>query len=196
MTMRRFFLNTAKVLLFLSAFLGALWVFFPWEKAGQFVMSKGHSYVSSRGLRMTYSDVTGTTNGFTVHNLCVFGPVNFAFSSITIRPSLVSSVLSLQPICDIEFRGGQVQLGSVIDFGTGGTLLTVDPSSGEIFLENLRTSGPFGINGYVSVSPQARRITRADARLSVPEEFLPNMNMLTTILPLVNEGGQWYLRRR
>lgn len=145
---------------------------------------------------MTISDITGTAGGFTVHNLALSGAVKISFSSVTVRPHILSSVLSLQPVSEITFEGGQVQLGQIINFGTGGTLLTVSLGAGEVLMENLHTSGPFAIAGYLSVNPQAMRIIRADARLSVPDEFAPSMNMLSSFLPLVQEGGRWYLRRK
>ena len=84
-------------------------------------------------------------------------------------------------------------MGMSISFGDGGVLVTAGRS--EMLLENLRTNGDFALNGWLAVNPQAMRITRADARLNVPESFSQNMGMLQNFLPWVKDGDRWYLRR-
>ena len=156
-------------------------------------MSLAYSRLSSSGMRMNYSDISGESDGFTVHNLALSGMANLRFSSVTLRPRIAASILSLAPVCDVSFRGGSVQLGMTINFGDGGVLVTAGRS--EILLESLRTNGDFALNGWLAVNPQAMRITRADARLNVPESFSQNMSMLQNFLPLVQDGNRWYLRR-
>ena len=80
-----------------------------------------------------------------------------------------------------------------MNFGDGGVLITAGRS--EVLLENLRTNGDFAINGYMTVNPSTMRITRADARLNVPDSFSQNLGMMRNFLPLVQEGDNWYLRR-
>ncbi len=173
--------------------MAALWFFLPWSETGKAVMSLAYSRLSASGMRMNYSDISGEPDGFTVHNLALNGMANFRFSSVTLRPRIAASILSLAPVCDVSFRGGTVQLGMSISFGDGGVLVTAGRS--EVLLENLRTNGDFALNGWLAVNPQAMRITRADARLNVPESFSQNMGMLQNFLPLVQDGDRWYLRR-
>ena len=156
-------------------------------------MSLAHSLLSASGMRMNYSDISGESDGFTVHNLALNGMANFRFTSVTLRPRIAASILSLAPVCDVSFRGGSVQLGMSINFGDGHVLVTA--GRGEIMLEDLRTNGDFALNGWLAVNPQAMRITRANARLNVPESFSQNMSMLQNFLPLVQDGDRWYLRR-
>ena len=190
--MKRFLINLLKIFLLIAGFGYSLYYFMPWAEAGKFVMSVAHSQLESRGMRLNYSDVSGEDDGFTVHNLTLSGMVNLSFSSITLRPQILSSILSLAPVCNIEFKGGSIQLGQVMSFGDGGFLLT---AGREILLENLRTNGDFSVNGYMTVNTGTMRIGRADARLDVPESFASNMGMLRNFLPLVQDGGRWYLRR-
>ena len=191
--MKRSLINTIKILLFIIGFAGTLWLFLPWREIGKFAMSTAYSQLGERGMRVGYSDVSGESDGFTVHNLTLNGMANFAFSSVTLRPRVIASILSLAPVCEISFRGCNVQLGQVLNFGDGRVLLTA--GSTETLLENLRTNGDFALNGYMVVNPGAMRITRADARLNVPEEFEQNLEMMKNFLPLVQEGDNWYLRR-
>ena len=191
--MKRSFINALKILLFIVGFGAAVWYFLPWSEIGKFAMSTASGQLSSRGMRIGWSDVSGETDGFTVHNLTINGMANFTFSSVTLRPRIAASLLSLAAVCDVSFRGGNVQLGQVMNFGDGGVLITA--GRGEVFLENLRTNGDFALNGYMTVDPSAMRITRANARLNVPDSFSQNLDMMRNFLPLVQEGDNWYLRR-
>lgn len=192
--MKRSFFNVIKIIVFILGFLGALYIFMPWDAAGRLALSIAHRQLEQRGMRLNFSDVTAAEEGFTVHNLAASGMVNMAFNSITIRPQLLTSVLSLAPVCDIEFTGLGIQLGQRMNFGNGGFLLTAGRS--QIMLENLRTNGDFSLNGYMSVNLETMKIGTSDARFNVPESFAQNMDMIKNFLPLVQEGGQWYLRRQ
>lgn len=192
--MKRLIITTVKILLLLTGFLYALWVFMPYREMGKLAMSVAHSQLEKRGMRLAYSDVTGAEGGFTVNNLALNGAVNLSFSSITIRPRILSSILSLGLVCNISFKGLNIQVGQVMNFGDGGFLLTA--GLGGILLEQLRTNGDFALNGYLSLDMAKMRIARAEARLNVPEEFERNLETMKNFLPLVKEGGRWYLRRK
>lgn len=192
--MKRLIITTVKILLLLTGFLYALWVFMPYREMGKLAMSVAHSQLEKRGMRLAYSDVTGAEGGFTVNNLALNGAVNLSFSSITIRPRILSSILSLGLVCNISFKGLNIQVGQVMNFGDGGFLLTA--GLGGILLEQLRTNGDFALNGYLSLDMAKMRIARAEARLNVPEEFERNLEAMKNFLPLVKEGGRWYLRRK
>lgn len=192
--MKRLVINIVKILLLLTGFLYALWVFMPYREVGKLAMSIAHSQLERRGMRLAYSDVTGAQDGFTVNNLALNGAVNLSFGSVTIRPRILSSILSLGLVSNISFKGLNIQVGQVMNFGDGGVLLTA--GLGGILLEQLRTNGDFALNGYLSLDPARMRIVRAEARLNVPEEFEKNLDMMKNFLPLVKEGGRWYLRRK
>ena len=192
--MKRTLTITAKVLIFLSAFIFAVYYFTDWRSLGRFCASAAHSRLERMSMRMGYSDVTGEEDGFTIHNLTLNGVANISFGSITIRPRIISSILSLSAFCDINFRNCSVRLGQSMKFGDGRFLLTAGRN--EILLENLSTNGEFSLNGYVSVDTSTMKIGRAEARIDIPETFANNMGMLQNFLPLVQEGDRWYLRRR
>ena len=192
--MKRLVINIVKILLLLTGFVYALWVFMPYREMGKLAMSIAHSQLEKRGMRLAYSDVTGEKDGFTVNNLALNGAVNLSFSSITIRPRILSSILSLGLVSNISFKGLNIQVGQVMNFGDGGFLLTA--GLGGILLEQLRTNGDFALNGYLSLDLAKMRIARAEARLNVPEEFEKNLETMKNFLPLVKEGGRWYLRRK
>ena len=192
--MKRLVINIVKILLLLTGFVYALWVFMPYREMGKLAMSIAHSQLEKRGMRLAYSDVTGEKDGFTVNNLALNGAVNLSFSSITIRPRILSSILSLGLVSNISFKGLNIQVGQVMNFGDGGFLLTA--GLGGILLEQLRTNGDFALNGYLSLDLARMRIARAEARLNVPEEFEKNLETMKNFLPLVKEGGRWYLRRK
>ncbi len=185
--------SIAKGILFVSGFVVAVWLSLSWKDVGQAVMSAAYSRLSDAGMRMSYSDITGEAGGFTVHNLALSGLANVRFRSVTLRPKIAASVLSLAAVCEVEFSGGSVQLGMSLTFGDGGVLVTAGRR--EVMLENLRTNGEFSVNGWLAVNPQTMRLERADARVNVPESFTENMSILQNILPLVEQGGRWYLRR-
>ena len=192
--MKRTLINTFKILLFIVGFSFALYFFMDWRGAGKFFVYVAHSQAEKRGMRLNYSDVSAEEDGFTIHNLTLNGMVNMSFSSLTIRPKFVASVLSMGAVCDINFKGGNIQLGQSLNFGDGGFLLTAGRS--EILLENLRTNGDFALNGYITINPSTMKIARTEARLDVPESFSSNMDMLKNFVPLVREGDRWFLRRR
>ena len=191
--MKRTLTNITRIILFTVGFAVALYMFIPWREAGKFAMSSAHSILQRRGMRLNYSDVAGSEGGFTVNNLTLAGMADISLSSVTIKPDIVASILSIAPVCEITFKGGNVRLGQVMNFGDGGFLLT---AGSEILLENLRTNGEFSLNGYITVDTSSMKIGRADARLDVPEAFSQNMGMLRNFLPLVQEGDKWYLRRK
>ena len=188
------FVKPIKILLFIIAFCSALYAFLEWEPLGKVIMSLAHNRLERIGMRLNYSDVTGTDGGFTVNNLTLNGMANIALSSITIKPQILSSILSFAPVCSISFNGAAVRLGQTLNFGDGGFLLTARPD--ELFLENLRTNGDFSLNGYLTVNTATMKLGRTDARLNVPDSFAQNMNMIRGFLPIVQEGNRWYLRRQ
>ena len=192
--MKRLIINIIKILLLLTGFIYALWVFMPYREAGKLAMSIAHSQLEKRGMRLAYSDVTGEEDGFTVNNLALNGAVNLSFSSITIRPHILSSILSLGLVSNISFRGLNIQVGQVMNFGDGGLLLTAGLNG--ILLEQLRTNGDFALNGYLTIDLGSMKIGKAEARLNVPEEFEKNLEMIKNFLPLVKDGERWYLRRK
>ena len=122
--MKRSLINAVKILLFIVGFGAAVWFFLPWAEIGKFAMSTASSQLSSRGMRIGWSDVSGETEGFTVHNLTINGMANFTFSSVTLRPQILASILGLSAVCDISFRGGNVQLGQVMNLGDGRVFVT------------------------------------------------------------------------
>ena len=183
-----------KILLFTAAFFYAVYAFLPWDAVGRFAMSAAHSRLERQGMRLNYSDVTGEDGGFTVSNLALNGAANVSLSSITIKPQLLSSVLSFAPVCEISFTGASVRLGQFLNFGDGGFLLTAGRE--EILLENLKTNGDFALNGFLTLNLATMKLGHSDARLNVPENFAQNMNMLKNFLPLVQDGNRWYLRRQ
>lgn len=188
-------INSAiKILLFIVAFFYALYYFLDWGAVGKFIMSMAHGRLERAGMRMSYSDVTGEQGGFTINNLTLNGMANISLASITIKPQIFSSVASLAPVCEINFTGANVRLGQNINLGDGGFLMTAGRS--EIFLENLRTNGDFSLNGYLTVDLATMKLGRTEARLNVPDSFAQNLNMMKGFLPLVQDGGRWYLRRQ
>ena len=192
--MKRTLTITAKILIFLIGFTFAVYYFMDWGTLGKFALSTAHSRLERTGMRMGYSDVSGEEDGFTIHNLTLNGVANISFSSVTIRPGIIPSILSMAGVCDISFRNCSVRLGQSMNFGDGRFLLTAGRN--EILLENLRTNGEFSLNGYMSINMSTMKIGKADARIDVPESFADNMDLLQNLLPLVREGGRWYLRRR
>ena len=156
-------------------------------------MSEAHSILQRRGLRLAYSHVSPVDGGFTVHNLTLSGMADISLSSVTIQPLLTASVLSLAPVCAISFTGASMRLGQTMRFGDGGFLLT---AGREILLEDLHTNGDFALDGYITLDTAAMRIARADAKIKLPASLSANMNLLKNFLPLVEEGGNWYLRRK
>ena len=167
----------------------ALYYFADWVSIGKMAVTTLHSHLS-----LGYSDVSGTEGGFTVNNLTLNGAANITFGSITIRPRILSSILSLSVVSDIEFRDCRVRLGQVMNFGDGRVMLTAGRN--EILLENLSTTGEFRLNGYITLDRLNMKLGRADARIEIPDTFSDNMPMIQNFMPLVNEGGRWYLRRK
>lgn len=192
--MKRTLIITAKILIFLIGFIFAVYHFTDWCSIGKFAVSVAHSRLERTGMRMEYSDVSGEEDGFTIGNLTLNGTANISFSAITIRPRIMSSILSMSAVCDINFRGCSVRLGQSMNFGDGRVLLTA--SKNEILLENLSTNGDFALNGYMSIDTGSMKIGRADTRIDVPESFAGNMGIIQNFLPLVQEGDRWYIRRR
>ena len=180
-------------MLFIAGFLVAVYIYLPWRDVGKFAMSIAHTQMQKRGMRLNYSEVTGPDGGFTVNDLTVSGMANITLSSVTLKPDLATSLMSIAPVCGVKFQGGNVRLGQTLNFGDGEFILT---AGREIALDELKTNGEFRLNGYVTIDPSAMRIGHADAQLEVPESFSSNMGMLKNFLPLEEDGGKWYLRRR
>ena len=191
--MKRLTVIFVQIAVFILGIILAFSMFFPWGEAGKFALNLGHSRLGRMGMNLAYSDITGEDDGFTVSNVSLSGMTNISLSSLTVRPRISSSILSLGLVCDVEFKGCNIRMGQNMNVGDGGFLLTV--KSPQIILENLRTNGEFSLNGWLTVDSSTMRISRADARLTVPESFSQNMSVLRGFLPLVQEGGRWYLRR-
>ena len=190
--MKKILMISGKVLLFTAGLIFAFYMFMPYRELGNLAVSLGSARLSRMGMKLNYSDVSGEKDGFTVHNMRLSGITELSMSSVTIRPMFSASILSLSPVCEIEFKGCNVRFGQNINIGDGGFLLT---AGHEILLENLRSNGEFSLNGYITIDTGTMKIGHADARLEVPENFSQNMGMLRNFLPLVQEGGKWYLRR-
>ncbi|MBQ6918874.1 MAG: hypothetical protein IJQ74_00960 [Synergistaceae bacterium] len=191
--MKRFMTRFASVIIFILGIILALGIFFPWGEAGKFALNLGYSQLGRMGMSLSYSDVVGEDDGFTVNNVRISGMTDISLSSLTIRPRFWASILSLGIVCDVEFKGCNIRLGQNMNVGDGGFLLTV--KAPQILLEELRTNGEFSLNGYITLDSSTMKISHAEARLTVPESFSQNMSVLRNFLPLVQEGGRWYLRR-
>ena len=191
--MKRFMTRFASVIIFILGIILALGIFFPWGEAGKFALNLGYSQLGRMGMSLSYSDVVGEDDGFTVNNVRISGMTDISLSSLTIRPRFWASILSLGIVCDVEFKGCNIRLGQNMNVGDGGFLLTV--KAPQILLEGLRTNGEFSLNGYITLDSSTMKISHAEARLTVPESFSQNMSVLRNFLPLVQEGGRWYLRR-
>ena len=122
--MKRTLTITAKILIFLIGFIFAVYHFADWRSIGKFAVSMAHSRLERNGMRMGYSDVSGEEDGFTIDNLTLNGAANVSFGSITIRPRIIPSILSMSAVCDINFRNCSVRLGQSMNFGDGRVLLT------------------------------------------------------------------------
>ncbi len=190
--MKRLIATITRLILFLAGLGIAMYMFLPYQSIGKLAMTIAHDQLQRRGMRLSYSDVVGEDGGFTVNNLTLSGMANISLSSVTIKPEYLTSLATFSPVCNIAFKGGNIRMGPVMNFGDGGFLLT---AGNEIMLENLRTNGEFSLSGYMTVDPASMKIGRADAKLEVPENFAQNMGMLRNFLPLVQEGDTWYLRR-
>ena len=191
--MKKSLIYLTKILLFIAAFCYAMYIFLPWDSLGRFAMSMAHNRLERQGMRLNYTDVNAEDGGFTVNNLTLNGAVSIALNSITIKPQLLASVLSLAPVCEINFTGAGVRFGQVLNFGDGGFLLTAGREI--ILLENLKTNGDFALNGFLSFNLSTMKLGRSEARLDVPESFNQNMPMLQSFLPITQEGDRWHLRR-
>lgn len=191
--MRRLATLLLKVFLFLAAFVAALWAFLPWREAGVASLTLAGDALERHGMRLAFSDVEAAEGGFTVNGLSVSGFTTFSFRSLTLRPQLMASLLSLAPVCEADFTGGEMTMGQAMNFGDGGFLLTAGRDG--VLLERLRADGDFAVSGFVAVDPARMKISRAEAAISVPQSFEGNMETLQGFLPLVREGGGWVLRR-
>ena len=186
--MRRVLSRVARVLLFLVGALAALWLAMPWREVGSAALS-----LASGRAGIAVGGVEGVDGGFTVEGLSTRGVPSVSFRSVTIRPQLWASVLSVAPVCEVEFDGGTITMGQVLSLGAGGALVTAGRS--EILFEGLRTDGDLTVRGFLTIDPARMRIGTAEAAVQVPASFEGNMDGLRTILPLVREGDRWYLRR-
>ena len=191
--MRRTITLMLKILLFTLAFAYGVYVFMPWRGVGKLALSFGHDMLQRRGMRLNYADISGEDGGFTVSSLKISGMVDVTLGSVTIKPDMTASILSLSPVCGITFKDCNIRLGQTMNFGSGGFLLTYGR---EVILEGLHTDGDFSLDGYMTVNTATMKIGRADALLEVPPEFSQNMSIVSSFLPLVQEGGKWYLRRK
>ena len=191
--MKRFMTRFASVIIFILGIVLALCIFFPWGEAGKFALNLGYSQLGRMGMSLSYSDVVGEDDGFTVNNVRISGMTDISLSSLTIRPRFWASILSFGLVCDVEFKDCNIRLSQNMNVGDGGFLLTV--KAPQILLEELRTNGEFSLNGYITLDSSTMKISHAEARLTVPESFSQNMSVLRNFLPLVQEGGRWYLRR-
>lgn len=190
--MRRTIVLMTKVIIFTVFFLGAYYLSFSWESAGKFAVSIAHDTLQKRGMRLNYSDISGTDGGFTVNNLSVSGMTDITVSSITVKPEIMTSILTLSPVCRITFKGANVRMGMTMGFGDGGFLLTYGR---EIMLEDLRTDGEISVDGYMTIDTTTMKIGHAEAKLNIPESLSQGMGMMKNFLPIVQDGGTWYIRR-
>ena len=192
--MKRWLWMLLRACLFLAGLCVAFWIFMPWREVGAAALTLASQRMEQRGMKLSFSGVEGEDGGFSVNGLALGGFMNFACDSVTLRPQLAASLLSLAPVCEVAFRGGSLTVGQAMNFGNGGFLLTASPN--EILLERLRTNGDFAVQGYLTVDPARMRIGRAEAALRFPSSFEGNMETLKGFLPLVREGnGNWFLRR-
>ena len=187
--MKKIFLT----LIFIAGMTVSAAIYFPLTEAGRYALSFGHRMLEGMGMDLTYSDVSGNDGRITVDNVRLTGMTEITFTSLTLKPEVMTSILTFSPVCNVEFKGCNVRFGQNLNIGDGALMLTAGRE--EILLENLRTNGEFSINGWLTLDRASNKIGRAEALLTVPESFEGSMDMLKNFLPLVKEGGRWYLRR-
>lgn len=205
--MRRVLLAIIKIIMFVASFACAVWFFMPWREVGSAAMVFASRQLEKQGLQLNFSDVTaisksgsngssGSNAGFVINNLTLSSFMTINCGSLTIKPQLAASVLSLAPVCSLEFKNANIAMGQNMNFGDGGFLLTAQVfGPREILLEKLHSKGDFAVNGFMAISTSQMKISRADAALRIPENFESNMSTLQAFLPLTKQGDNWFLRR-
>lgn len=183
-------IKLARAVVFTIALIIGIIVYFPKEEAARSALSFAAEHL--RGTRIEWTDIAAA-DGILVQNLRVNGSINVQFSSAEFIVMIIDSIKSLAPTVHVNFKGCSVQIGTTWSLGDGRVKVSVGREG--ITLTDLRTNGDIALNGSMTVNPSTQKITSANVRVSVPAELEQHLNMLSSFLPLVNDGGRWYLRR-
>jgi hypothetical protein len=197
-----------KTLLFLVGLLAAAWIFMPWKQVGEYALVAAGRRLETPA-SITWAAVSNVQGGFVIEDLKaqrLMGMVDVSFSTLTIVPDMIASLLNMSPTCRISFTDNIVSEIAVtplkkipgVVLNNGRT--TVSLNDRGILLDEVYSDGEISMRGSLLLSPSAECLIQwADVALEVRsepfEQELPSLQM-SLGLPLQQEApGRWLLRR-
>ena len=197
-----------KTLLFLVGLLVAVWIFLPWKQVGEYALVAAGRRLETPA-SITWAAVNNVPGGFVIEDLKaqrLMGMVDVSFSTLTVVPDMIASLLNMSPTCRISFTGNTVSEIAVtplkkipgIVLNNGHTIVSLNDQG--ILLDEVYSDGEISMRGSLLLSPSGERLIGwADVALDIKsepfEKELPSLQM-SLGLPLQQDvPGRWFLRR-
>ena len=181
--------------------LGAV-LFLPWDALCGYVMSKGLSVAAENGIYGVVQD--NYTEGLLDKEFIYRGvqadfPV-FRFSSreIRVNPAVISTIFKAAPTASLTFGRGEIVpvTRQKLEWNSGSA--NVSLKGGVISVSDIEFAGKFSARGFVDISAETGKISRANLTLKVPEDLDRAMKMLGTsgMLPVSKlRAGEWKVEK-
>ncbi len=191
----------AAIAVIVGLFIGIV-LFFPWQILGETIFSIGARLAAQNGIFVTAS--SSETSGlfskhFTYGGVKADFPIfRFTAREVRITPSIISSVFTSTKSGTVSVSRGSVipVTRQALEWDEGTADFALTPSL--LTLQNISFTGPAVITGFLEISRETAKITRARLLLKVPAELdrMLNMISMTGMLPLSKvKPGEWRIER-
>ncbi len=186
----------------LLGFLLAGFLFFPWDAIGDCLMARGLAVAAKNGI---YAAVgSNFTQGiadkeFVYQKVTADFPVfRFSASQMTVNPEILRTLVAAKPSCTIEFGRGEIipVTRQKLEWVSGAAEISV--SNGIISVSEIDFKGKLSANGFLEISMETGRMSRANMTLKVPTEMDRALEMLggSGVMPITKiKAGEWKVER-
>ena len=183
-------------------FIAAGFLFFPWNAIGDYLMARGLTAAAKNGI---YAAVAANSAQGVIDKEFVYQKVTadfpvfrFSASQMIVNPGMIRTIATAKPSCKIQLGRGEIipVTRQKLEWVSGAADISV--SGGIIYVSNIDFKGKFSANGFLEISAETGKMSRANMTLRVPQEMDRAFEMLGSsgMVPITKvKAGEWKVER-
>lgn len=196
-------INRLKLVLIAAAgFILGILLFFPWQSIGDYVMSRGLAIAAENGI---YASVDGCGAEGLIDKEIVYQRVTadfpvfrFSVGEIRLNPAFISSLFSRKLSCTVKLGRGEIMpvTRQKLEWTSASASIFIEKEL--VSVRDIEFLGKFSARGFLEISRETGRISRANMILHIPEDMDRAFEMLSRsgMAPLTKiKTGEWKVER-
>jgi hypothetical protein len=179
-----------------------LFIFFPWNAAATFAVNGAMDKAARSGIYITAGDryIEGATSKTVVlRSVKADFPVfSVSLSELRITPSLLTLLFGGARFDVKTGRGALVpMMGEKLEWMSSEA--AVAENGGNLSVSDIKMTGKLSASGFLELSPEKGKITKADLKIKSPPEadMMFRMAAASGLIPISSaKPGEWRIERR